>query len=215
MIKYVIFWVVKEIIVSQYDFSNKASIIKKIIIFILVICLIAASGAYYIKYKQSKEEKAYASDLTFAVMAMVDNASRAEKMLSIYSYVWNTAITDDVWYTAVFSDEYEIVDDQCYCNYNEALDVQKLVFEQNGKLNELNEIHERVRKYMEKLGAPPNNYKEAYEITVEIFGAYNEFISLAQNPEGSLQSFNSKIDELNSNINKKWHEWDSKMPCEN
>ena len=62
---------------------------------------------------------------------------------------------------------------------------------------------------MKELQNPPKQYEDAYEKIKDFYDVYLEFTNLVINPSGSLQSYTSKFNELDSDTLNAYQAMDS------
>jgi hypothetical protein len=174
---------------------------KQIVIFFLSLLLVGALGwgGYYL-YQQKKEKEAekYGEDLNFLVMNMLSTGADAEEMINTYI---------DVWHDAIFNDSAEVGGERYY-DFDSAVAAQKSEFEQDGKIEELQKSLDKTEKELKKLKNPPEEYKEAYELAVDMYKVHREFVGYAISPTGSLQSYSDDARDLSqeymTNITSKY-----------
>lgn len=69
-----------------------------------------------------------------------------------------------------------------------------------------------VDEKMKLLNNPPEEYKTAYEIAFDMFGNYNQYVSLAESPSGSLVSYKQLANDLASQIIKEQKDFEIRLP---
>lgn len=167
----------------------------------------------------------YENDLRNVVDLMLTQSTKAEKMINTYSKVWNTSIkmtiSDERMANILNIDTDEVrkyfkSDNHGYIafkgNFQIALNKTYNYFEETGKNGELNSKRDEITHLIRKLNNPPQEYKDAYNVAFEMYSEYENFISLALSPSGSLVTYNQKANELSSKIVTKLKEFEVKLP---
>ncbi|MGD8189065.1 zinc-ribbon domain-containing protein [Brevibacillus ginsengisoli] len=196
-------------ILSDAETEKPKRNMKKLIVMcsILIVILICSGGVWYYQYTQTQEtlkleeaKQKYASDLKAVVSRIMDISARAEDVNNKYSDVWSEVIDRGVI----------TIGGNLAFDFNKAIQLQQEEF--SNKIKYITSNKELIAKELNKLNHPPNEYKIAYDITVELFGVFTEFTSLAESPKGSLTSFNQTTDKLSSEISKKYQEFKVRIP---
>lgn len=65
---------------------------------------------------------------------------------------------------------------------------------------------------MKDISSPPDKYKNAHPKLIELYGIYSQIYSQAKSPSGSLVSFNSSINDLQSKFIKTSNELNALIP---
>lgn len=73
-----------------------------------------------------------------------------------------------------------------------------------GKLEEIEEISKEIKNKINELNDPPKGYEKVYDEVLDMFIYSEEYIEMALNPSGSLQSFNEDKNRLTSEIVSKF-----------
>ena len=178
---------------------------KQIVIFFLSLLLIAALGwgGYHLyQQKKQKEAEEYGKKLNFLVMNMLNTGADAEKMINGYI---------DVWHKAIFNASV-MVNGKWYSNFNGAVSALKSQFEQEGKIEELQKSLDKTENDLKKLKNPPEEYKELYELVVDMYKIHKEFIEYAITPSGSLQSYSNDAKDLSQQFINFYNEYNVKAP---
>jgi hypothetical protein len=202
-----------DLIVEVPKKSNKKSLIITSVI-ILIICL--GAGSWYYNYNKDQKEKReaalheqkkqnYENDLKTVVKEMLDLSGESESMINTYSKLWSDIIQSD------YSSRVEIDGKKIY-DFNTGLQLQMKKFEADGSIQKLTDGKLSTSEKMKLLNDPLEEYKTSYEIAFQMYGSFNEYISLATNPSGSLTSFNAKTSELSSEIIKKISDFQIRLP---
>jgi hypothetical protein len=152
---------------------------------ILVVGLVV-SWLIYDNHKKEEAKKEYAKLLnsyavnlsTFSI-AVITAGTQAEDITNQYSSVWHDAI----WESPV------TIDGERYYDFNAALAAQFTLFQTNGDLDSLDENMDIANGLIKELKNPPNEFEREYDVALDAYDALNDFVSLAKNPNGSLQTF--------------------------
>lgn len=173
-------------------------------VFILVSLIVGV--LYYQNIKaEEKQKEAYKAKLNLAVSTMVESGSKAEYMINEYTNVWSGAISGKYGISNKLHDKYVF-------GFNDALKIQYDFFDEMYYLNNLKESRDKADSIMKDLANPPQEYKDAYETVVSMYGYYGEYEKLAEKPEGSYQSYTTKTRDLSSQFTKKVNEFKIRMP---
>lgn len=209
--------------------KGKKILLVSIIIFFLMS--ISAGGLYYyfgiVKKQEAKEN--YDSNLRNVVLEMLETTVLAEKMIAGYSEIWSAAIDSNYGIyinvgtsLGVSYTNKKLGDEKDYylnrsrgeyaSDFNEAIDIVRKQFKEFGGMDDLIGKRRDIDKKMQSLNNPPKEYQIAYEIAFQMYGYFNEYVSLAESPNGSLRSFNDNANELSSQIIKKINEFKVRLP---
>lgn len=181
-----------------------------LIIILLVVFVVLASVLtwFIIDKKQEKERIAYLdrleeyhNDMNSVRMEIIDGAALGEEMMNEFANVWSTAIYDDM----------VMIDGEYYFDFNEAIFAQQEVFEENGKMGEIETNVAAVDVLMDDLNNPPAEFEDEYQLILDMYLIYNEFVNLAMSPEGSLNDFNDERDTLTDELLRNFDELEVKV----
>lgn len=174
---------------------------RKIVIGVAVITVLALIAYGIITSINLKRSKDYSENISSTVVLMLANASKCESMCSTISTTWRNAIFDDY-------DKYN----KGYLDFNQAL--QNLFADSNIK-NEIETIKNNdvtIAESVKSLQNPPSQFKELYNDMLELYGDYQGLVSQATNPSGSLQSYNSDVNNKISEFMKNYNKIKAKLP---
>jgi hypothetical protein len=184
----------------------------KWILIVLTAILIIGGTVGYLQYQEKQEQakaeekrkklKKYGETLELAGISMVITAATAEEMNNQYYSVWRDAIYEDK----------VVVNGETAYDFNKAIQLQHAAFESDGKLSDLQAGVEVANQYMKDLRNPPAKYKDAYEALIDMYKPFQKYTSLAESPDGSLQSFSETTNQLVSEINATHDEFEIKLP---
>ncbi|MNC04031.1 hypothetical protein D3C75_514600 [compost metagenome] len=184
---------------------------KKVFIPLIILALIlGTSGGYWYYTDQQKKEEAriaaneakYQQDLSTTVLKMMGFSIISEKVCNIYSTVWSNVIEND----------FVEIDGQLAFDFNEAISYQRGVFEKKNILSAIEKNTDEVDKLMQGLNTPPEKYKKAYDVLVELYGLYTQYADQANSPSGSLLEFNKKTNDLSTEISKEFNQFKILLP---
>lgn len=220
----------KSEISEIYDKNKKSKILKILAsiitgIFVLVVVVGIVNS---IKVKNIED---YKNKLELVVMLMINDAAEAEKMHNVYISAWRTAIkaeygmfirynpdNNSFRYTSIHSPnspslkEKNVNRENYAKDFNEAIAIVNRIFREQGKIDSLLKGKKVIDNIMQELNDPPNDYKVVYEICFEMYGLYNQYISLAEYPSGSFVSYQEKVKELSTQLIKKHDDLNVRMP---
>jgi len=203
---------VKEsMIVKSESKSSKTKNKRKIIIYSLITFIIISlvTGGLYYQHKKKVEEtiklekEQYRKDLSALVDEMLENGVKAESMINEYLKVWNKAIDERYSWTLHGERVYD---------FNDALRVQYNYFKNHGDIKSLIDKNIEIELKIKSLNNPPIEYKEMYDLVIELYTDYSEFVELAEEPSGSYRSYSANANELSSNFVRKIKEFNVRFP---
>lgn len=195
--------------------SKKGKVITGVVIATIIISLLTMMSI-------NSNNKKYAKDLELTYASILDTGSKAEAICNTYHKVWGTAINSKHYSNKDIANDLGISEltAQTYNpmgaylktveSFDDALTIARKAFKENGKTEELNKAMEDTNSKMAKLKNPPSKYKDQYDILIKAYNDLNEYVSLANNPSGSLISFGNDISRLSTDISKTLKEYDIK-----
>ena len=180
-------------------------IIAIIAIFIVIIAIASVIGVS--AYKKQEEEKVaaeaqkiseeYASNLSLAVYSMLDGASEAETCGNLINAVWHNAIYEE---RDDSTDKYTRPNGKFVSDFNDALSALFADSDFTDDINEIMSNQDTVQGLMKNLMNPPKEFEEAYEAVKEMYDTYTSFTNMVISPTGSLQTFSTNFNELDSEM---------------
>lgn len=126
---------------------------------------------------KEKDDKSIISDLKMVKQVLISQ-------LANYSEVWSAAIHEHVRY------KYSSVD------FSTALYITKKEYSRIGIFSKVNTIKEKLK------GNISNLDKQKYQKTYELYAIVSQLIDLSEEPKGSLMTFNSTVNSLNTDFSK-------------
>jgi len=167
---------------------KKLTLIQKTV---LIVVIVLFCGVYFGFTKYS--EKNYAKNVKEATTQMIVVSTVSQLVTDYYSNIWRNAIyKEKTWsdYTSPY-----------YCkDFNRALVIAKEDQSIVSFLKEMNNKVDTVEILMKDLNNPSSKNIELHTDMVDLYLSTKEFAKLANNPEGSLQSFNQRTGDLTSKI---------------
>jgi uncharacterized protein YcfL len=189
---------------------------RKVALIILFIFLLTACGA---------NAKEYEANLQDVAEQMFNNAAEAERLLNQYSFIWQSSIEErtgipvysliegtDMTEAEIHEYFYLTSFDTVAGDFSSNINTLLVYFEDKGELSKLTELSEETKEKIQELTEPPKGYERAYEEVLDMFTFTEEYIEMALNPTGSLQTFNEEINNLSSEILSKYKRVDAVMP---
>lgn len=166
---------------------------KKIVIWVLILCVIIIGGSlggyeYYSIQQQKKVEaqhKAYADKFNKTTLDIIGQTLLCEAMIDETSQTWHNAI-----YNTSFGD------------FNIALSNLHQKYTDNGALSDRETAKNNIEKEMISLQNPPDDYKPTYNLFVELYSKYGQIYSQATSPSGSLQTYGQDTESKASDFNE-------------
>jgi len=193
---------------------KKLSLISIAFFFILVGC--GNADAEYNESVQSLSSQ------------ILENSTKAEEITNEYSRIWRHSIESRVAIPIpeveqVTGLDEEIIREHFVINTADnvpeefSLNVHSLnsYFESTGDLDDLRETAEEIKEEVSNLNNPPEDFEQVYDELLDMFTYSEEYVSLALSPDGSLQSFTEKRNDLSSEILNLSQRIDVLLPNEN
>ncbi|WP_138481695.1 hypothetical protein [Dyadobacter bucti] len=163
----------------------------KNLIYLAITLTILGAGGYY--YWSTQKVKKYEQGAQESVQTMLLTAQLGESVIDLYSTVWRNAIYKEGGYFNRES-EYYLKD------FNEALSAAQANSVKSTDMILKSTMH--IDSLVKSLNDPPAKYQALHVKLIDLYGIYNEYVSLAIAPKGSLTSFNDKTNELSSALLK-------------
>lgn len=176
---------------------------KKIIIAIVTLVIIFGCFLGYQKYAEAQ----YENKMKEAVTKTLEQSAKCESMINTFSSVWHDTIFENDYF-------WPTINGQKPTDFNSAIRLQVAEFKGNGQYEEIKNGKIKVDKMMSELKNPPKKYLAEYNLIVEMYTTYCEYESLAESPQGSLQTFNNNASDLSSQIVKKINEFKVRIPLQ-
>lgn len=187
---------------EQLQYKPSKSRFIKIVAGSLVAIALIGGGVYYYEYQQelAQQEKIkkiqmeeamkekYRTDLLNTADLMLSVAQDAERITHAYSEVWYDAI----WNDGVF------VNGQYTSDFNEALLLKQE--ELSDDIDTMKARFDTVNQQMMKLNQPPKEFQQAYQSLLQLQSITSKYVDMAENPHGTLQTFNQDISEYSSDF---------------
>lgn len=193
----------------------------KKLLFLIIVSLIVLAGC------NSEETTSYRSDLQSVADKMLENGTTVETLLDQYSKVWSYSIeskgaipVQDMMALTGFSedkvrDHFEIngagnITDDFSTNIHSL----NLYYDSIGSLEEIEEASKDIKSKITELNESPEGYEKVYDEILDMYTYSEEYIEMALNPNGSLQSFNQNKNQLSSDILSKHKRIEATMPSD-
>ncbi|WP_147296312.1 hypothetical protein [Halobacillus trueperi] len=160
-------------------------------------------------------EAEYGEKLKQISSDIINSGATAEEMLNTYSQLWSTAIEREItkedlqtvidisvsdmekYYSYDFYDPLPVA---AKGDFNSVIIGTQNFYNGNGKVEELLSASSHIESNLKELNDPPEKFQKVYDETIELYGSYKEFVSLAESPTGSLLEFNKKFSKLSTEI---------------
>ena len=170
---------------------------KKRNVFIVIFCVIimlTIVGFILLHNNQDNINREYRELLVEAGEKIYTNGLIAE------SYCYDIS---KVWYNTIFKksdSEYDIYTKSGYYIKNFNSDFSKSVYNyltmNSDDINELKTEQQEIEKVVLKLQEKPNEeYKDAYNKLIEMYGSFNNLVEQVISPSGNYSSYSSKYNE--------------------
>ena len=165
---------------------------------ILSLVLIIGGVIAFLYYKKAQEEKRvqeYVTEMAVNSFNMYMETYKNAVIIASYSEEWSDAIDDGR-------------------DFNTALISLKILHEDKGTLQELEDRKTEIQESMKYLQDVPKGYEEVHDVLKEMYTVYVEFADQAQSPTGSLVSFNNKTNDLFAEFSALSEEFLITMPAD-
>lgn len=179
---------------------------KKIITIIAILLILGVAGiSGYLEYlrviqneaklKHEEELSKYKNNLSSAVEEMSLGIVWAESASSLIHDVWYNSIHQKRSYkTDKYTTEYGIF----YDDFNTALQKLMSSSEFNYKISSVKISQLTTEMWMKSLKNPPEEFKNAYSVLLDLYGAYTELNNLAISPTGTLISYTTSCNNASA-----------------
>lgn len=192
---------------------------KTFFLLLLTISLLALAGC------GGKKTEEYKKDLESVASSMLENAAKAETMLNQYAAVWShsieskgaISIEDMAVVTGLETrdiEEYFTLNSIGYIPDDFSTNIHSLnrYYEGSGQLEEVEGKSKEIKNKVSELNDPPKDFEKVYEEVLDMYNLSEEYIDMAINPSGSLQSFNEDRKRLSNDILSKYKRIEVIMP---
>lgn len=174
---------------------------KRFIVIGIAVLLLIAGGLYWNHYQAAQAKihaaKQYKANMSLLLLEATTAGAKAEDMINTYQ---------SVWHDAIFEDNYTTSDGSSYRSnkgFNAAIQTQRNIYDKLGDIKKLKADMSMVDMTIEKLKNPPSQYQDIYKEIVDLYSTLNQFVSMADNPSGSLQSYTDDTKTWDSDLSKK------------
>lgn len=181
---------------------KKVGIIIAAIVIALIAGIVAKVAMDSAAEQQAKQAaQTYSATLSSAASTMLTGAASAEKACGMIH---------DVWYNTIYKKSDDSTDEYTKSGYsynddfNESLAKYMSSSEYLALKTIIESSQESAQYSMKDLKDPPDEYSDAYDAIKELYDAFNEITNMAINPNGSLQSFTSTFNAVDSNFSNKY-----------
>jgi hypothetical protein len=191
---------------------------KKLLCLILSLMLLTACNG-------GSEE--YRADLQSVADEMLENAAKAEEILDQYTTVWDHSIksrgaipiqemSDLTGLDRDTIEEYFTINAAGNIPEDFSTNIHSLnaYYEGIGQIEEIKNASDAIKNKMAELNDPPSEYEKVYDEVLDMYNYSEEYVEMALNPTGSLQSFIEAKNELSSEIVSKYKRIEVIMPSE-
>lgn len=189
---------------------------KKVVSLLFVVLILSACG---------KNAEEYKGELQDVVDRMLENTADAEEIVNSYSDVWRHSIesrgaipvAEMAETTGLEQDviqEYFVINPAGNIPDDFSLNVQSLnsYYQESGDLERIKEASDEIQSKINELNNPPAEFEKVYDEVLDMYTYAEQYIEMALNPTGSLQSFNEEKNQLTSEILSKYKRVEAIMP---
>ena len=142
---------------------------------------------------QYEEEELNIVDLPTAREAMIKAVNLCLSVCNRYSVKWRESIEMDF-------------------NFETTISIEKYRFRDNGAFRKLEAFKKSISESLQELNANHENAPRVQLRVVQLYGIYSQLHSLALDPTGSLQTFNAKVNDLESEFTRVSNEIEVMIP---
>lgn len=161
---------------------------KKIVIAIVLVAVSLFGLIYYNNYNKTQEatkyKEEYEINFTIGTIDILTETYASQLMCSTISSVWRDSI------------------DSRYKDFNTEITRLQEDWKAKGVLKNRETAKAEIEKKMKQLQNPPEDYKEAYKLIVELYGYYSQIYNQAVSPGGSLLTYNQDVNQKSSDFDK-------------
>lgn len=193
---------------------------KALFSFIIIVLFLVGCG--------NKAAEEYKTSIQEVADNILENSSKAESILNQYASVWSYSIESKGaipvenmaaktgFEQSDIEEHFEInsignIPDDFSSNIHSMISY----YTSNGDLAEIEEASKEIKEKINELNNPPTEYEKAYDEVLDMYTYSEEYIGLALNPTGSLQSFNESRNQLTNDILSKHKRIEAVLPSEN
>lgn len=180
--------------------SRKKGLIFAIIAIVLVIIIVVVAVISVQGSRTKAKSEQYLENFEIITTEMLLGAAQAETSGNLIKSVWYNCIFEEKDSdTDVYTRENDGYGD-FYEDFNDAL---SNLFSDSDFIEDIDyieEIQDEVASLMKEMQNPPEEYEEAYDDLEEAYDVFYEFTSLVVSPSGSLTTFSSNFNELDSDF---------------
>lgn len=147
------------------------------------------------KQDANEEYNSYIDKLNELKNTILNECAEAENICNLVVQVWGNSIyqTSDA-----ATDKYTKVDGEFVADFNIALENIYADEEISSKISEMSNNSEEIKLAMKDMLNPPEGLSECYDTLSEYYMKYTEFINLAMNPLGSLNSVSDDFNKIDN-----------------
>ncbi|AKN32304.1 hypothetical protein Ccar_16115 [Clostridium carboxidivorans P7] len=168
--------------------SKSLTIILSILLLIVLFSL-GVGGAYlYNKKVQAQKYEQYCQNYTNTFTKTTKDILIEEKTTSLMC-----AVVSETWNSAI---------DSHYKDFDTELSMLNKKWKDSGNLKSREDAKNNIESEMSQLKNPPDDYKEAYNALVELYGYYTQIYNQAVSPKGSLFTYNQDVNNKTSEFDK-------------
>jgi hypothetical protein len=191
---------IQQVEISSINLKSKK--LKKLIVFLIVIAILAVTGTFTYKYFENKKineaKEDYQSVMSTFQLEVISGAAGAETVCNLTHSVWSNCIYEkDDPETDKYTKSYDSI---FYSDFNTAL--SNLYADESfiEKIDSIKKNQETVKNTYKILKDYPDGYNEYYDICSEVYSLYKDFTALAVSPSGNLKSYTENFNTLDTDF---------------
>lgn len=171
---------------------------QKFLVLLVMVIIIVGAASLFPKYQEMRIQRAVAVEQVEYLHRLKTTVSdlRAESLLAEPLYKAELA----AWQNTL---NQLPVENRYFTDPTEAVSFVRHYYLKDGTLNRLVSEKERLDQFFQELAPPPEEeYQKEYAIAVQLHQDCNEYVSLALTPQGTIQSYQARFNDLQLKILK-------------
>lgn len=189
--------------------------IKLIMILIVTSLFLAACGGSIEK------------DMNNVADDILENTTQVENILNKYFVVWEESVSSSgaipisemveiTGFNEVLVGEIFGINDfgNISSDFSDNIVALHSYYNGTGELEEIEEKSKKIKNKVTELNKPPKDYKDAYDVILDMYNSSTELTEMALNPQGFLEEFREKKPRLSNDISNKYKRLEVLIPKE-
>lgn len=178
-----------NIVHEKSNNKSKSLLIILSTLLLIVLFSLGVGGAYlYNRKVQAQKYEQYYQNYTNTFIKTTKDILIEEKITSLMC-----AVVSETWNSAI---------DSHYKDFNTELSMLNKKWKGSGNLKSRENAKNNIESEMSQLKNPPDDYKDAYNALVELYGYYTQIYNQSVSPKGSLLTYNQDVNNKTSEFDK-------------